>query len=102
MKINRTAETTATYNARVIGADKIFYAETVDFETYQSGGMDFDVEKYFPKIMHGVIIESKGGYTFDYDAENKKIKAYSAPGTEVEDGTDLSALTDVLFIAVGM
>ena len=50
---------------------------------------------------------NRGGYSFEYDATNKKLKAYNpstgsaTPQIEVASSTDLSALSDVMYWAVG-
>lgn len=57
----------------------------------------------------GMLIENKGGYMFEYDRANKKIKAFQfdydaaadGPAVEVAAETDLSALTGIAFLAWG-
>lgn len=56
-----------------------------------------------------VLFEQKAGYVFEYDYTNDKVKAYYADYNAAADGalievpntTDLSALTDVRWIAWG-
>jgi hypothetical protein len=57
----------------------------------------------------GMVIENKGGYMFEYDRANKKVKAYqfdyaaasAGPAVEVPAATNLSALTGIAFLAWG-
>jgi hypothetical protein len=73
--------------------------------SYPTGG------ESLPKNMTNIIANLKGakyvfiqpikGYTFEYDAANKKVIAYSTAATEVADKTDLSALTAVPVIICG-
>lgn len=51
--------------------------------------------------VHGVLFGNQGGYTFAYDYVNNKVLAYTTAGTEVVNATDLSALNNVKFIALG-
>lgn len=56
-----------------------------------------------------ILIEPSGGYTFEYDHTNQKIlvrygdnnNAADGPLIEVPNATDLSALTDVRYVAFG-
>lgn len=56
-----------------------------------------------------VICPPRNGYSFVYDGTNAKLKVYwgdnnnasDAPGVEVADTTDLSALTDVMILVGG-
>ncbi len=76
--------------------------------SYPTGGESVDLSNIFSDI-HLVLIEPKAGYVFEYDYTNKKVKAYwadydgaaDAVLIEVTDTTDLSALTDVRFMAIG-
>lgn len=83
---------------------------TIDFDdSYPTGGESFDPSVYFPRGLLGVIFEPKGGYVFEYDYTNARVKAMcsnydqAADGalTEVANGTNLSAVTGVRFIAWG-
>ena len=66
---------------RSIGnTDIVVKAGTIDFDSsYPTGGEYFDITGYFPKgIVSNVMIGAKSGYIFEYDGDNKKIKAYGA------------------------
>jgi len=77
--------------------------------SYPDGGESLDLSKLIPTDLHLVIIEPSGGYVFTYDYTNKKVIAYWADYDAEADGalvavlatTDLEALTDVRFMAVG-
>lgn len=47
----------------------------------------------------GVLFGGAGGYTFEYDATNFTILAYTAPGTQVTPATSLSSIL-IPFVAV--
>lgn len=74
--------------------------------SYSTGGEAVDIPL---KEVHGMCIENKAGYMFEYDRANKKIKAYrfdypnaaAGPAVEVAGATDLSALINVAFLAWG-
>lgn len=59
--------------------------------------------------MHTLICENKSGYSFEWDAANQKLIVYyvdnNAAGDSaqiaVPDATDLSAVTNIQFLAVG-
>ncbi len=77
-------------------------------DSYPTGGETVDLSGYFSDI-HMVLIEPKSGYVFEYDYTNKKVLAYYADYNGAADGAlievaaavDLSALTDVRFVAIG-
>ena len=74
---------------------------TVDFDSsYPTGGETLDLSGYFDTVQF-VLAEPTSGYVFEYDHTNLKLKAYTA-GSEVSNATDLSAVTGVNFMAVGL
>lgn len=104
-------EFTGMNDVRAIGQQLRFLTGTFDFDSsYPTGGEDFDLTNYFGQKVIAVIIPSQDGYIFEYNKANDKIKAYyadydaSTDGAliEVADGTDLSSVTDVNFIALGL
>ena len=62
--------------------------------SYATGGDDLDFSPYFKSVD---IIElencTDGTYLFVVDRVNKKLKAYSALGTEVGAGTNLESVS---------
>jgi len=82
----------------------------VDFDdSYPTGG-----ESLAPSTMgfvgvYAVFAEPKGGYVFEYDYDNEKLKAYygnydqGSDGalTEVTNGADLSSVTGVRLVVFG-
>lgn len=76
--------------------------------SYPTGGEDAgDISDYF-RNLDSILIEAAGGYSFEYDATNDKIKAYwvdttvdGAPQAEVANTTDLSGVTAAKFVATG-
>lgn len=57
----------------------------VSSETYSAGGISFDYEDYVIDV--GIVIPvSVGGYVFEYDYDDKKIKVYYADYDATEDG----------------
>lgn len=97
-------------DVRVVGMQLKLLTGTYDFSnSYPTGGEAFDLSNYFPKGVIAVDIFPKGGYVFEYDKVNKKVIAYhgdygavaDGPLVEVPNGTNLSAITEVSFIAYG-
>lgn len=70
-------------------------------DSYPEGGEDMDLDRFFKRCL-GAVIMPKNGYVLEYDPDTKKVKAFTAPGVEVVVATDLSALANVGFIAVGI
>jgi hypothetical protein len=73
----------------------------VTFGTYSTGGVAVSPAKFGLKSVSGVLFRNAKGYIFDYDAVADKIKVYTAANTEVSNGTDLSTLGAVYFVAKG-
>ena len=74
----------------------------ISFGVYHTGGEPLlGITQMFKTCLR-VVCESKKGYLFEFDKAAKKMKVYSQAGTEVLNNTDLSALTDVGFMAVGL
>lgn len=104
---------------------------TINFDSsYPTGGELVDIPL---KEVHGMFIENKAGYMFEYDRANKKVKAYTpvkaqaahthtentaaaytqnattaaggaisaSTAAEVANGTNLSTVTEVAFLAWG-
>jgi len=67
---------------------------------YNTGGEAINVRNYFSKPLITIHFFPKDGYVFEYDEVNKKVKAFKG-GIEVENGTDLSNLSKVKFMAIG-
>jgi hypothetical protein len=81
----------------------------VDFDaSYPTGGEALTPNDFGLSKIEMMIIEPNGGYVFEYDATNSKIKAFwvdtttdGAPLAEVVDTTDLSGVTGVKCLAIG-
>lgn len=108
--LNIDADNYGMNDVRAVGMQLKVLTGTFDFDSsYPTGGEDFDLSSYFSKGVVGVIPFPQDGYVFEYDNENEKIKAYyadydaSSDGAliEVADGTDLSSITGVNFVALG-
>lgn len=77
--------------------------------SYATGGLAWDLSSYFPGGLENVFPFAWGGYSFEYDKANKKMKAMRgdnanaspAPAVEVSAAVNLSALTAIPFIARG-
>jgi hypothetical protein len=66
--------------------------------SYATGGVSFDALKYGESGSRGKVVDAhigiQGGYSFEYDRTNKKIKGYVvSTGAEIGNATDLSALS---------
>lgn len=74
----------------------------VDFDSsYPSGGEDASPISGFFRKCYTIDLSSQSGYSFDYDRSNDKIIVYE-DGDEVANETDLSSVTDVVFVAIGV
>jgi len=82
----------------------------IDFDnSYPTGGESLDLSTDVPSLWM-VFFEPKAGYIFEYDYANKKVKAFYADCDfagdkaliEVANAADLSALTGVRYLAIGV
>lgn len=105
----------ASFDARSLGGQLAVKAFDFDFsevDKYPEGGVDCDLGVFYNGKKHAAIVAPKGGYVFEYDAENAKLIVYvvgedtgdAVPGAlaEVEDETDLSSLGKVSILSWGM
>ena len=77
--------------------------------TYVTNGEAMDISDYFPSELQLVLVESKGGFVFEYDYTAKKVKAYYYDYDAVADGAaievantaDITAANGAKFIAIG-
>ena len=108
--INITPDNAGMNDVRAVGMQLKILTGTFDFDTsYPTGGESFDVSNFFPKGVVAVIPSPKSGYVFEYDSDDEKLLAYYADYDAVDDGalievadtTDLAAITDVKFVALG-
>ena len=108
--INITPDNAGMNDVRAVGMQLKILTGTFDFDdSYPTGGESFDVSNFFPKGVVAVIPSPKSGYVFEYDSDDEKLLAYYADYDAVDDGalievadtTDLAAITDVKFVALG-
>ena len=108
--ISFDADNAGMNDVRAVGMQLKILTGTFDFDTsYPTGGESFDVSNFFPKGVVAVIPSPKSGYVFEYDSDDEKLLAYYADYDAVDDGalievadtTDLAAITDVKFVALG-
>jgi len=61
--------------------------------TYSAGGEALDLRKLLPVDVHMVMIAPNGGYSFEYDYTNRKVKAFTptVQHTHVFTGSALAA-----------
>lgn len=77
--------------------------------SYPTGGYPVDISALGIRTIHHLVVEDKGGFVFSFDRANQKLivrnfnypAAAAGTATEVTNGTDLSATTDVGFVAFG-
>ena len=108
--ISFDADNAGMNDVRAVGMQLKILTGTFDFDdSYPTGGESFDVSNFFPKGVVAVIPSPKSGYVFEYDSDDEKLLAYYADYDAVDDGalievantTDLAAITDVKFVALG-
>ena len=95
----------------VIGDRRAVIAD-VDFDSsYPTGGEDLlPTTLGFTSRADFVLVEPAGGYTFEYDHTNSKViarqgdnpNAAAAPAVQVPNTTNLSAVTGVRVLAIGV
>lgn len=72
--------------------------------TYATNGEAFDPATTYSSMVRGTILAvevvPKGGWTFDWDATNKKLKAYVSGGTEVTNAVNLSVTPGALLVRI--
>ncbi|MDB4895911.1 MAG: hypothetical protein JWN15_2173 [Firmicutes bacterium] len=64
---------------------------------YATGGIAVDLTQDIPQLT-AALVSSAGGYAAEYDATNKKIKLYTAPGAEVTNATALTLTVNFLVL----
>jgi len=98
--INYDADNSGMNIMRAVGRQmRVLTGKATMSDSYTTGGEDFDVSAFFAKETIAVLPANSGGYTFEYDHDNKKLLAYEA-GVEVTAATDLSSVV-VPFVAFG-
>lgn len=77
--------------------------------SYPTGGEALTPNNLGMEQIVMLIIQCQGGYSFEYDISNQKVKAYwvdttvdGAPQAEVANTTDLSGVTGVQCLAIGV
>lgn len=70
--------------------------------SYPTGGEPVILSQIGTRQVDSFFAYPLNGYTFQYDAVANKLLAYSASGVEAANTTDLSALTAVPIVVVGM
>ena len=79
----------------------VAYGYLVFDSSYPTGGEAYsEVSEFGLSQIDELYIWPSAGYTFEHDAGNLKIIAYDG-ATQVANTTDLSALTNVRYKAVG-
>lgn len=58
--------------------------------SYPTGGEALDLTAYVANI-EGVSVEESGGYVFQYDRSNKKLKAYNVAASDQTPTADITA-----------
>lgn len=76
---------TRTFMSKIwFGLKRSFFSVTLD--NYKTGGWSFDTSNLGSgTVRHVAIPPTIGGYPVEYDYTNKKIKAYKAVATEMDD-----------------
>lgn len=64
--------------------------------SYTTGGEALSPSQCGMTTINSVMIGSPDGYTFEYDPTTGKVKAYTAPATEVVATTNLSGIPDII------
>jgi len=108
--MNVTPDNSGMNLVRNVGMQLKTLVGTFDFDSsYPTNGESFDASNYFPKGVIGIMFFPQDGYVFEYDEDNKKVKAYYADYDATSDGalievaneTDLSSVKGVRFLALG-
>lgn len=91
------------------GTAKLLYGLIAFDASYPTGGEVLDLTELPVSDVKSLICGGYKGYTFEWDDGNSKLLAYQgdndnagdAPGVQVADTTDLSALTAIPFQMIG-
>jgi hypothetical protein len=79
----------------------------ITFDTYHTDGESLDLSAEFPGELHTILFENSGGYFFEYDRTNKKVKAMyfdyngAADGAAIEYPNDTALTISTYFMAIG-
>lgn len=79
---------------------------TFDGGNYVVGGIAMDLSNYMPTEVHLVLFEARGGFVYEYDYTNKKVKVYYYDYNNTSDGIAIEYVaaaisTVVRFMAIG-
>jgi len=75
---------------------------TIAFDSsYPTNGESLTANDLGLNTLDVVMISPNTATVFEYDYTNSKVKAYRGALAEVSNGTDLSAMTAVKFVAFG-
>jgi hypothetical protein len=85
----------------------IYHGQITLDSSYPTNGEPIDLA--LNERIDVMICEQKNGYTFEWDADNQKLKVFRgdnanaspAPGVEVSNAVDLSAVTAIDWIGIG-
>jgi hypothetical protein len=79
---------------------------TFDGGNYAADGIAMDLSKVFPSELHIVLFEARGGFLYEYDYTNKKVKVFYYDYSNASDGIGIEYVvaaiaTVVRFVAIG-
>ena len=85
--------------ARVVKGDEVETRGSFNLGAYATDGIAVTAANVGLSVLEHMSIEVGGGYHFEYDKANGKIKAYDG-STEIADTTDITAYVP-RFVAYG-
>jgi hypothetical protein len=91
----------------IIGTQRFVVANLALDSSYPTGGEALTPTDLGLSRIYWLSAEPTGGYTFQYDNANQKLKAFrtgaiNLPGEEVPNATSLAAITAVRVFAFGV
>lgn len=96
-----TTPTTAEPAESLSGDLRVVVGDYTFSSSYTTGGEVLDLAAAFGAV-RGIVavrVPPAGGYTFEYVAATKKLKAYTTAGAEVAAATNLSTLGAIRYVA---
>jgi len=92
-------DVTPDAGSRVVKGDEVETRGSFNLATYATDGIEVAASDVGLSVLDHMAIEIGGGYGFEFDKANGKIKSYDG-STEIGNGVDISAY-EARYVAIG-